>query len=245
MGAGPSRIARELGVAASEIDPPGSWHAEIRTSFDLYAALADRVRETMVAGELPIVLAGNCGAAIGTIAGVGVERLGIVWLDAHGDFMTPETTTSGYLDGMPLAVAGGVCWTKFAATVIPNFAPIQPRQTIHVGGRDWSEGEEEAMIAAGIAIVRDASGVSAALDDLDADRVLFHLDLDVIDIGFGRANHFACTGGLSPDDVLDVLRQTKHRFPLAAIELASYDPSGDSDGRIAKAGADVIHAALS
>lgn len=245
MGAGPSRIERELGIAAETIEAPGPWHAEIRTSFVLYAALADRVREATAAGELPVILSGNCGAAIGTVTGVGTEGLGIVWLDAHGDFMTPETTTSGFLDGMCLAVTNGVCWTKLAATVIGGFTPVPARRSVHVGGRAWSAGEEEAMTAAGVAVVRHASDVGAALDRLarEVDRVLFHVDVDVIDPAYGRANQFACPGGLSPDEVLDVLRLTQARFTLAAVELASYDPSQDPEGGIARAGSAVIRTA--
>jgi arginase len=117
---------------------------------------------------------------------------------------------------------------------------------VHVGGRDWSEGEEEAMHAAGVTVVRRPAEVPAALDRLaeEADRILFHVDLDVIDSAYGRANQFACAGGLSPAEVVKIVRLTKARFPLAAIELASYDPSVDPEGAIARAGVAIVRAAL-
>src|SRR5687767_4289522 len=111
MGAGPSRIARELGVDAEEIHPVSTWRAEIKTTFELYRALADRVRE---ANDFPVVFSGNCGASIGTAAGLGTEDLAVLWFDAHGDYNTPDTTESGFLDGMCLGILTGRCWKTLA-----------------------------------------------------------------------------------------------------------------------------------
>jgi arginase family enzyme len=56
------------------------------------------------------VLSGNCNTAVGTISGLGTSDLGVVWFDAHADFNAPETTTTGFTDGIGLAVAVGHCW---------------------------------------------------------------------------------------------------------------------------------------
>src|ERR1700716_2040731 len=71
----------------------GSWRAEIQTSFELMRMLATEVRAAREAGRFPIVLAGNCSTAIGTLAGLGAESTGVAWFDAHADFNTPETTS--------------------------------------------------------------------------------------------------------------------------------------------------------
>ena len=57
----------------------------------------------------------------------------------------------------------------------------------------------------------------------------------MIDARHGRANPYACEGGLSPDEVLDVIEQARARFTVAGLVIASYDPSCDADGRIAEA----------
>ena len=222
MGAGPWRIARELGIDAEEIHPASEWRAEIRTTFELYRALAVRIRET---GDFPVVFSGNCGASIGVAAGVGTEDLAVLWFDAHGDYNTPDATESGFLDGMSLGILTGRCWKNLAST-IPNFAPVPPSRTIHVGSRDYSPGEREALVADGVTI-------GPHFDAIEARRILVHVDLDVIDPSFGRANPYAVEGGLSPDDVLRVIDEASRRFEVAALVLASYDPSCDEDGRIA------------
>ena len=222
MGAGPLRIARELGVEVEEIHPASEWRAEIRTTFELYRALAARIRE---AGDFPVVFSGNCGASIAVAAGIGTDDLAVLWFDAHGDYNTPETSPSGFLDGMCLGILTGRCWKTMAAT-IPNFAPVPPSRTIHLGSRDYSPGEREALLADGVTM-------EPKFDAIDAKRVLVHVDLDVIDTSFGRANPFAVGGGLSPDDVLNAIELASERFEIAALVLASYDPSCDEDGRIA------------
>src|SRR5204862_8133960 len=87
-------------------NPPAS--TEIATSFSLYRRLAMRAREARASGAMPIVLGGNCGVTLGALAGDGGD-IGVLWLDAHADFNTPATTTSGFLDGIGLAALTGRC----------------------------------------------------------------------------------------------------------------------------------------
>ncbi len=229
MGAGPLHLVQVLGVEAEEIEPASPYPQEVKTSFELYRALSWRLRGI---DDFPVILSGHCGAAIGALAGLDADAL--LWFDAHGDYNTPETTDSGFLDGMCLAVATGRCWTSLAAT-IPSFTPLDPRQVVHVGARDFSPGEREAL-------VRDGVRMGAAFDGLSATRMLIHVDLDVIDARHGRANQYACAGGLSPDEVLDVIAEARARFEVAGLVLASYDPSCDGDGRIADAAVRIVRA---
>jgi len=243
MGAGPARLTRELGVDAEQIEPRGEFRAEIGTAFDLYRVLAERVRD---GAGVPVVLAGNCGVCVGTAAGVGMEDLAVIWFDAHGDFMTPETTTSGFLDGMGLSIVTGRCFRKLAKS-IPGFTPLPHDRALHVGGRDWSEGEREDCHRERVGVAADVATTIPALDVLAerTSRILIHVDLDVIDSKYGKANHYAVPGGLSPDDVVRIINICGERFKIAAVELASYDPSFDTAGTIAKAGARFVKAALS
>jgi len=235
MGAGPDRIRRELGVAGEEIEPELPWRSEISTSFQLYRQLAKRIAATPE--TLPIVLAGNCGASIGTAAGVGVDDLGVIWFDAHGDFNTPETSLSGYLDGMCLSVLTGRCFVPLAAT-IPGFAPIPFENTVHVGGHALDQSETKDFHRLDVARIPAGGDVRPVLESIAArtSRILVHVDLDVLDVQYGRANQYACSGGLSPAEVENALIACTELFDVAAIVLASYDPSYD-DGRVAAAAA--------
>ncbi len=242
MGAGPARLAKELSITAEQIEPRGSFRAEIGTAFDLYRRLAEKIGETQ---DVPIVFSGNCGASVGTAAGVGIDDLAVIWFDAHGDFMTPATTSSGYLDGMSLSFLMGRCFQKLTAA-IPGFKSLPGDRVLHAGGHDWDEGELVACRREGIAAVADADAAIAALDDLAkrASRILIHIDMDVIDTKYGAANHYAVPGGLSPGDIVRIINRCRERFRIAALGLASYDPSFDTSGAIAKAGAQFVKAAL-
>src|SRR6266699_5630562 len=101
-------------------DDPAYPPAEIRTAFELARRLASTVRSVRTAGHFPLVLSGNCNTAVGTLSGLTPARRATFWFDAHGDCNTPETTTSGFLDGMGLAMTMGLCWHHLGATV-PGF----------------------------------------------------------------------------------------------------------------------------
>lgn len=229
MGAGPLHLVQRLSVEAEEIAPASEWRAEIRTTFELYRALAARVRDT---DDFPVVLSGHCGASMGVAAGLGADDLAVLWFDAHGDYNTPDATESGFLDGMCLAVMTGRCWRNLAST-IPGFTPLDPRRVVHVGSRDYSPGEREALL-------RDGVRMEPRFDRLDAARILVHVDLDVIDASYGRANPYACEGGLSPEDVLRVIDEARRALPIAGLTIASYDPGCDADGRIAAAAERIV-----
>src|SRR2546423_174436 len=142
MGAGPDRLAAAAGrlgsrgveVAEAPVEAPPGLRTEIGTTFALHRAVAAEVREAAAAGDFPLVLSGNCGSAIGAIAAAGAGT-GLAWFDGHGDFNTPETTVSGFLDGMALAVATGRCFRPLALSV-PGFAPVAERDAFLVGARD-------------------------------------------------------------------------------------------------------------
>ena len=151
MGAGPDRLAAAAGrlrsrgveVAEAPVEAPPGLRTEIGTTFALHRAVAAEVREAAAAGDFPLVLSGNCGSAIGAIAAAGAGT-GLAWFDGHGDFNTPETTVSGFLDGMSLAVATGRCFRPLALSV-PGFAPVAERDAFLVGARDLDPAERSAL----------------------------------------------------------------------------------------------------
>src|SRR5438105_9940012 len=178
--------------------PGDSWHAEIQTSFELMRMLAVAVREARDSNRLPIVLAGNCNTAVGTMAGLGANSTGVAWFDAHADFNTPETTTSGFLDGTAVAILTGRCWTQLAAT-IPDFKPIADARVCLVGTRDVDSLEGGLLGESDVRVVASRQLRASLPDTLSSihehvDRIYIHLDLDVLDSAVAAANHFAVGG---------------------------------------------------
>ncbi|MDQ6871606.1 MAG: arginase family protein [Gemmatimonadota bacterium] len=227
----------------------GSWCAEIQTSFELMRMLATQVRAARDSNRLPIVLAGNCNTAVGTLAGLRADSTGVAWFDAHADFNTPETTRSGFLDGNAVAILTGRCWTQLALTV-PGFTPIPDDRVCLIGTRsaDPLEGE---LLEASLVDVVDAARLRTKLGHaLDKIRsrvgdIYIHLDLDVLDAAVARANSYALSGGLTLDDAEYSLSEIRGRFRTAGITLSAYDPAGDIDGVAAKAAIRLIASAAS
>src|SRR5215217_6914931 len=224
--------------------PPDEFHPEIASAFALQAIVADRVARAECDGSLPIVLSGNCNTAIGTVAGLmtSTGKMPMVcWLDAHADFNTPETTTSGFLDGMAVSMLAGRCWTSLTSRV-PGFKPIDESKIVMIGVRDIDGLEAQNLERSLIRRV----GISA----LDADPVFdkdtpvyLHVDLDSIDTSEGRANSYAITGGLTRDELIRFVERIQHAKVLGALALTAYDPSIDSGNKIARIAIDVARAA--
>src|SRR5215210_30309 len=137
MGAGPLQLLAEVVVPLFPrceplvIRAPAAFQSEIATAFRLNRIVAEEVRATIASRKVPLILSGNCNVAIGTTAGLDTSALGVVWLDAHGDFNTPETTTSGFLDGMGLATIAGLCWVNMAASVV-GFRAVAGANILHI-----------------------------------------------------------------------------------------------------------------
>ena len=248
MGAGPehlcaSGLKEELTanghtVEVETIEPDSvSWRAEVQTSFELMRAIAKHVRSAREAGRFPIVLAGNCNAAIGVLAGLGAQT-GVVWLDAHGDFNTPQTTMSGFLDGMTLATATGRCWAEMARS-IEGFEPVPDQAVVLLGARDLDPGEEATLARSKIirlsaeAAMIDIRPVLQTLSQQMA-RFYLHLDLDALDPTEGRANGYAARGGFSRANLQTLLSDIAKDLPIKALTIAGYDPSYDKDGNVCR-----------
>lgn len=131
---------------------------------------------------------------------MGGRDLGLVWLDGHADFHTPETTTSGFTDCMGLSTSVGQCWRRMAARV-PGFEPMPEANAVLVGAREIEPGERERLLVSELVVVEPGASRAEPHKELDAalvglsERVrgvYLHLDLDVLDPGrVGRANEFA------------------------------------------------------
>lgn len=263
MGAGPEHFVendveatlRSCGydVNVDCIETDSTFRAEIKTAFELYRLLAARVRSAYDNGIFPLVVSGNCGSSIGTVAGIDSDQLGIIWFDSHGDFNTPETTESGFLDGMGLATVAGLCWKKMAAS-IPNFRPVSGRNILHVGGRDFYRDEKALFEQSGGTIVgaeaiRRSSmpeALAPALEILRSrvSKIYLHFDLDVLDPEVAPANEFAAPDGLSVAQIQEAIQMIGERFTICAGGIASYDPLYDRKDEVLSAGIAIMKSIL-
>jgi arginase len=244
---GVDRLLREHGceVEVETIEPRGSVQHEINTILSLNTRLAERVRKAIQQRRFPLVLAGNCNSCLGTLAGLGSTDIGIIWFDAHGDFNTPDTTHTGFFDGMALAIATGQCW-KPLASEIPNFRPIPEIQTLLVGVRDLDPEEKELLertevIRVGADRIR-RSGLGAALEPAlhtlasRVREIYLHIDIDVLDPSEAPANEYPAPGGLSLAELAQAVGMIAERFLIRAAALTAYNPDYDRENKTLRAG---------
>jgi arginase len=220
-------------------DDPAYPPAEIRTAFELARRLATAVRSARAAGHFPLVLGGNCNTSVGTLSGLTPGRRSTFWFDAHGDCNTPETTDTGFLDGMGLAITMGLCWHQLAATV-PGFESVAPEATFLLGARDLDVGEaalleESAIISIAVGqIPKELPSILAKAPLADTLGYL-HLDLDVLDPSVGHANYLPVPDGLSVSQLIAAVAAIRARVPLGAAALTSYSPEDDHDQGVCRA----------
>lgn len=173
------------------------------TVWERLAALYDRVADEVRADDAPVVLSGDCLTSLGVLAGLrrrGVEPA-IVWFDAHGDLNTPETSPSGYLGGMPLALALG-----HGSDIVPaslGLPTALAEQVLLVDARDLGPGERELIAAAPLRHV-PVGGVSSWL--VPDGPVYLHVDLDILDPDEVPGMMYPVSGGPSLPTLLTAIR---------------------------------------
>jgi arginase len=255
MGCGPERIL-EAGLKglfsrlrvefdSEEVAPDHPFPAEINSAFQLARKISERVRACCEAGRFPIVLSGNCNAALGTVSGCGAEPTGIVWFDGHGEATTPESTRSGFLDGMPISILVGRAWHTLAKSV-PGFSPIPGNRIVLFGARDLEAAECTLLEESGVQQLATVDQLKKILPALvkGAERVYVHVDLDVLDPSVATSNQWTPPDGISLKTLLQAIQEVKSHAKIAALGIASYDPEVDKDGRALSAAVAVTETVL-
>jgi arginase len=243
MGNGPAHLVKHslsflngIHIDQVEVEP---LVFELGTSFRILRALSEKVEIAVRTKRFPLVFAGGCISCIGTLAGLGPGDNAIVWLDAHGDFNTPEITPSGFPDGMALAMATGRCWKNLTSSV-PGFQPILEENVIQIGARDFDPEERKQLESSPVTRINveaiRSRGVQGALigaiQKLKANKIYLHIDLDVLDISEARVNHFSSGGGLTIAELREIVRVIVHSGLVGAAAVTAFDPSCDEEGKI-------------
>jgi len=184
----------------------------------LYREVADRVAAT----TNPVVYAGDCVSTIGVLAGL--EQRGILptllFFDAHGDFHTWETSQSGFIGGMPLAMLTG----RGEQTIVEaaGLTPVPDERVVLVDGRDLDPGEDAALAAAGIrhvAVGQIAEGIPSL------GPLYVHVDGDVVDPAEMPAMNYPAPAGPSLNDVRMAMEYLAGTGRVVAFSISSWNPA--------------------
>ena len=195
----------------------------------LHGKLADHVEAAVEADRLPVSLAGDCCTAIGMLGGL--QRAGIhphlLWFDAHGDFNTWETTPSGFLGGMPLAMLVG----RGEQTLMQanGVDPLEEEQVILTDGRDLDPEEGEAVAASDLQHLRDPRDLLQR--PLPPGPLWVHFDTDIIDPEEVPAMNYPAPGGPSTAEMKKIFRILADSGRVRAVSLSSWAPDLDRDGQ--------------
>jgi arginase len=232
-------VDKGIAVSARRIAEGMPFTDSLGSSLANCRELTGVVRSVVGAGEMPLVLAGSCDVSKGVLSGIDHERCGVIWLDAHGDFNTPESSISGHLPGMSLALIVGQCHREHWAQ-IGNNAPVPEEAVLLLGVRDLDTAERKRLHQSSVQMIEWRNGrpeqdVPAALDRFATriGEVYVHVDLDVF-----------CPqdGGVSRGDLAIMVRKIASRFRVRAATLAGYNPDNDSDKSALETGVEIVSA---
>jgi arginase len=229
-------VGKALGVEPRLIGRAGKARADgydqaLRDSRGCILEAGGQVDDALSGGNLPLLLAGDCSICLTTLpAALGHHpEARVLWLDAHGDYNTPDTTVSGFLGGMCLAGACGE-WDAGLAE------PVPPERVVLAGVRDLDDGERQ-LLEQSPATVIGASTVEtlvAVKNALDGAPAYVHLDLDVLDPEHFPAQ-FPAPGGLHPDKLYDLLDSVTEDCEIIGLEVTAFEAPDDEEGRLAAA----------
>ncbi len=237
------RETATVALTPDQADDYGEWHRMGMASGNYARIVADNERE----GWLTVGLLSNCTSLLGTLSGLqksgaGSEprKIAMVFIDAHGDFNTPETTLSGMLGGMPVAVSAGLCLRNLRLET--GLDPALPTERIVLGAaRDLDPLERELIESTDVVQVstadfRDVSDrLIAQMDRLSSisDLIYIHIDMDVLDPAEVPGHPLTVPGGPTSAELANALVEM-FRYPkVAALGIASTpwgprDPDGVS-----------------
>jgi arginase len=219
-------LAERLGAAPVVCGVPSparddDWREALPAAGETLHAVAAAVGATLDAGRVPLLVANTCSVSLATLPLAAARAdATVLWIDAHGDFNTPDTTGSGYLGGMVVAAACGV-WES------GHGAGLDPRRVVIVGGRDIDEAEGRLLAEHGVRVVAPADATpDVVLPLLGDDPVWVHVDWDALEPGHVPAA-YAVPGGLLPGQVRLLLAALPPER-IAGVELAELEATGDA-----------------
>ncbi len=253
----------DIAVVGPEVqgiaDPQLRYLPEIVRAVTL---LSEKVKRTLEQGELPLVLGGDHSMAIGTISGVSAHyreqkrKLGLLWFDAHGDANTPETTPSGNIHGMPLAVVlrRGAPELVEVGGFSADQARIDPGRVALIGVRSVDEYERGILKELGVAVFTmetiDRRGIHAvtketievASSGTDAFHVSF--DVDALDPAVAAGVGTPSRGGLTYREAHTAMELVAESGGLCSFEMAEVNPVLDVRNSTAEVAVELIGSAL-
>jgi len=235
---------------------PAPGHDRLWLVTDLCARLAQRVAAVRAGGDFPLVVGGDHSCAVGTWSGVHLAArgpLGLIWIDAHMDSHTPQTSPSGALHGMPLACLLGHGESSLTSLVGPG-PVLLPQHVCLIGVRSFEAGEATLLERMGVRIFSMAEVRQRGIDAVFRDALNIaqngtagfgvSIDLDALDPEEDPGVGTPAKDGMHGEGLAHALRQLHGNPHLLALEIAEYNPHRDRNSATARMALRLAAAAL-
>jgi arginase len=221
--------------------------------------LAETVKKSLEEGLLPLVLGGDHSIAVGSISGVAAhfqkleKHVGYIWLDAHGDMNTPESSPSGNIHGMPLASVVGFGAPELVELM--GFKPkIEPQNVVLVGVRDLDAPEKRLIKKSGVHVFTmrdiDERGMREVMSEAlkfagdETGGIAVSLDMDFVDPADAPGVGTPVRGGVTYREAHLAMEMIADTEALVSLEVVEINPVIDEHNRTALLGAELVCSAL-
>lgn len=238
----------------------GDKHAKyLKEIAETCQGLKEMVEQTVAEGRLPLVLGGDHSLAVGSIGGLAFSfrkqnrPIGLLWLDAHGDMNTPESTPSGNIHGMPLAVLVGAGAAEL--TGIAGFSPVvQPRHVAVVGVRDLDAREQRLMKQTGVHVftmrdidergMREVMAEALRIVSDETAGVAVSLDMDFIDPAEAPGVGTPVRGGVTYREAHLAMEMIADSHSMLSLEVVEINPVIDLHNKTGNLGVELVLSGL-
>ena len=226
-------------ATAQEYEKPGNPKAKyLKPIAKACTKLTGEVDKIASAGDFPLVLGGDHSIVLGSLAGLAAaakkedKSLGVLYVDAHGDFNTPETTPSGNIHGECLAASAGLGLPELTNLYFEG-RKVDPKNICFVGSRDLDPGEKLLMKQAGVTVFTmsdiDCSGFPAVVRQVQAffkkiDIVHVSFDMDVLDPMYAPGTGIPLPGGLTNREALLLMEEMASTGKVKSAEIVEVNP---------------------
>ncbi|MEK6589369.1 MAG: arginase [Nitrospinota bacterium] len=221
--------------------------------------LHDMVYSVLQNGAIPLTIGGDHSLAIGSIAGVSRyfkergKKIGLIWFDAHGDMNTPESTNTGNIHGMPLAVSLGL--GAKSLTEIGGFSQkVESNNTVLIGVRNLDKREKDLIANSGIKVYTmkeiDEKGISRIIEDAvnlikkNTDYIHLSFDIDVCDPTLAQGVGTPVKGGLNYREAHLSMEKIAESEMVGSMDMVEINPILDYKNSTAELGVELIQSAF-
>jgi arginase len=249
-----------VAVPLPEEQPYGEKRARYLDEISLACkGLAEMVKKTLEEDMVPLVLGGDHSIAVGTTAGAAAhfnkqsKRIGVIWLDAHGDMNTPDTSPSGNVHGMPLAALIGYGAPEMAGLL--GYQPkVEPRNVSIVGVRDLDTKERRLVKESGVHAFTmrdiDERGMHEVMSNAlrfasdDTDGIAVSLDMDFVDPSDAPGVGTPIQGGVTYREGHLAMEMIADSKAMVSLEIVEINPVIDLLNKTALLGVEMVLSAL-